>query len=298
MYDIIIIGAGVAGLTSAIYSLRANKKVLILEKQSYGGQIIKANNVKNYPGYSSISGFDLATMMYQQVKELEGEFKFEEVIKITPSKEVVTTKNTYQARSIIIASGVASRKLNLVQEEKLIGKGVSYCATCDGNFYKGQEVMVVGGGNTALEDVLYLSDLCKKVILVHRRDNFRADESLVDSIRKKENIEIIYNSIVEKVNGTEKLESVEVFNSITKEKKTIPVAGLFVAVGQIPNNKKMEGLLELDENGYILADEDCHTNIEGIFAAGDIRKKSLRQLVTATSDGAVAATEAIKYLKS
>lgn len=297
MYDIIIIGAGIAGLTSAIYSLNANKKVLILEKSSYGGQIINSSLVDNYPGVPKTNGFDLATAIYNQVLDLGGNIKYEEVIQITKDKKVITSKETYQAKAIIIATGLISRRLKIENEDKYVGKGISYCATCDGNFYKGKDVMVVGGGNTAIEEANYLSNICHKVYLVHRRDEFRSNSTLLETIRNKSNIKIIYNSKINGLNGDVLLESVDLIDK-DNHIQNIPISGLFIAIGKDPNNERFQDFLELTTNGYIKADDDCKTNIDGIFAAGDVRNKKLRQLVTAASDGAIAATEAVKYINS
>ena len=294
MYDIIIIGAGVAGLTSAIYSLNASKKILVLEKQNYGGQIINSSLVDNYPGLPNTNGFDLATSIYNQAIDLGCEIKYEEVTKITKDKEIITTKNKYKAKAIIIATGLISKKLEVENEDKLIGKGISYCATCDGNFYKDKDVMVVGGGNTAIEEVNYLSNICNKVYLVHRRDEFRSNSNLLEKIKNKSNVEIIYNSKVNKINGTNLLESVDLIDN-SHNIKNIPVSGLFVAIGKTPNNERFKDLIELTGDGYIKSDNNCSTNIEGIFVAGDVKDKKVRQLVTATSDGAIAAIEAISY---
>ena len=296
MYDIIIIGSGIAGLTSAIYALNNKRKVLILESQTYGGQIINSNIINNYPGFLEISGFDLMTNIYNQVKNLGGVIKYEEVLEITKNKKVITKNETYEAKSIIISTGLSPRKLNLENEDKFIGKGISYCATCDGSFYKDKVVMVVGGGNTAIEDVIYLSNICKKVYLVYRRKELRKDVNLTEKVKRLSNVEIIYNSNIEKLNGDESLKSVDIINKDTVKITNIIIDGLFVAIGKIPSGNIFKDLLNVTENGYIITDEDCHTNIDGIYAAGDIRKKRLRQLVTAASDGAIAAIEAIKYI--
>ena len=298
MYDIIIVGAGPAGLTAAIYARRALKKTLVLEALSYGGQIINTLNIENYPASPHISGYDLATNMYNQAKELDTEFIFEKAVEIKKEKDIITintTKNTYQAKAVILATGADNRKLGLEKEEEWIGKGISYCATCDGNFYKNKEVAIVGGGNTAIEDAIFLSNIAKKVYLIHRRDTFRANDAEVEICKKQKNIEFIYNSNIIKLLGTDKLEAIEVENN-QKERKTIQVSGLFIAIGKVPENENFKDIIKLDENGYIKATENCHTNVEGIFVAGDNRTKELRQLVTATSDGATSATEAIKYL--
>ena len=298
MYDIIIIGAGPAGLTAAIYGKRALKKVLVLEALSYGGQIINTLDIENYPAAAHISGFDFATNLYNQAKELGTEIKFEKVTNIIDNddiKKVVTSKGEYETKTIIIATGADNRKLGLENEDKLIGKGISYCATCDGNFFKGKDVAVVGGGNTALEDTLYLTDLVNKVYLIHRRDEFRGDPTIVEKLKEKENVEFVYNSNVTKLISNDKLEGVEITNKDGSTKE-LSVSGLFVAIGKVPENENFKEIINLDESGYIIAGEDCHTNREGIFVAGDNRVKELRQLVTATSDGAIAATEAVKYI--
>ena len=300
MYDIIIVGAGPAGLTAAIYAKRASKKVLVLEAKSYGGKIINALEIDNYPAEKGISGFDFATKLYNQAKELGAEIKFEKVVEIKDSgneKEVISVDNTYKTKTIILATGSENRKLGLENEDSLIGKGISYCATCDGMFYKNKDVAVVGGGNTALDDALYLSDIVNKVYLIHRRDEFRADQSIINKVREKNNIEIIYNSSVTKLNGNENLESIEV-NDINNNTNIIMVSGMFIAIGQVPENENFSKVINLDEFGYVIAKEDCHTNILGIFASGDNRTKNLRQLVTATADGAMAATEAVKYINN
>lgn len=300
MYDIIIIGAGPAGLTAAIYAKRASKNVLVLEAKSYGGQIINTLDIENYPVEAHISGFDFATKLYNQTKELGAEIKFEKVVDINDKgqvKEVITTKNTYTSKAVIIATGSENRKLGIEKEDELIGKGISYCATCDGAFFRKKNVAVVGGGNTALEDALYLSDLVNKVYLIHRRDEFRGEESTVRRLKEKENIEFVYNSNVTKLNANERLESIEVTNK-DGSTRTIEIDGLFVAVGRIPENENFAKLINLDNSGYIIANEDCKTNVAGIFVAGDNRAKEVRQLVTATSDGAIAATAAIKYINN
>ena len=298
MYDIIIVGAGPAGLTAAIYGNRAHKKVLVLEAEAYGGQIITTSNIENYPACPNISGYDFATTLYNQVKDLGAEVKFEKAIDIKDCKdykEVITTKKTYQAKAVILATGSDNRKLGIPKEDEFVGKGISYCATCDGNFFKNKVVAVIGGGNTALQEALYLTDVAKTVYLIHRRDEFRAESALVRKLKKKDNINFIYNSNVTKLNGKTKLESIEITNT-DNEVQTIKLSGLFVAVGRIPENQNFSKLIQLDENGYALASENCHTNVEGIFVAGDNRVKLVRQLVTAEADGAVAALEAVKYL--
>lgn len=300
MYDIIIIGAGPAGLTAAVYARRALKNTLVLEAVSYGGQIINTLDIENYPTEEHISGFDFATKLYNQAKNLGTEVKFEKVVEIIDKneyKEVITTKNNYQAKSVIIATGADNRKLGIENEKELTGKGISYCATCDGAFYRKKDVAVVGGGNTAIEDALYLSDIVNKVYLIHRRDKFRADETLIEKLADKKNIEYLYNSSVTKLIGDEKLEKIEVTDN-NNSIQELNISGLFIAIGKVPENENFAKLVEINENGYIIADETCNTNTPGIFVAGDTRVKQLRQLVTATSDGAIAATEAIKFINN
>ena len=297
MYDIIIIGAGPAGLTAAIYAKRARKKVLVLEAEAYGGQIINTLNIENYPAAPHIDGYTFATNTYNQAIELGAEVKFEKVINLENGnvKKVITTSNTYETKSIIIATGCGIKKLNLDNEDKFIGRGISYCATCDGAFYKGKEVAIVGGGNTALEDALYLSDIASKVYLIHRRDSFRGEDDYYEKLKLKDNVEFIFNSNVAKLFGNDYLEAIEIIDK-ENNKNNVSISGLFVAIGRIPENANFSKLIDINESGYVNANENCKTNIEGIFVAGDCRVKTLRQLVTATSDGAVAATEAIKYI--
>lgn len=296
MYDIIIVGAGPAGLTAAIYALRAKKKVLIFEAKSYGGQITTAALVENYPGLESISGFDFATNLYNQVLKLGAEIKFETVLKIEEGNKVTTKKGEYEAKAIILATGADKKKLNLAKEEMFAGRGISYCATCDGSFYKDKVVAVVGGGNAALEDALYLADLASKVYLIHRRDEFRADQ-YVKELEEKGNVEFIYDSNVVNFNGTNKLESIDIQNK-DGEVTTLAVDGLFVAVGQEPKNQIFANIIDLDEAGYIKTEDGVHTSKPKIYVAGDARPKMLKQLVTATSDGAIAATTAIKEMNA
>ena len=300
MYDIIIIGAGPAGMTAAIYARRAAKSVLVLEATGYGGQIINTPDIENYPVEAHISGFDFATKVYEQAKALGAEFVFEKAVGIEDSgaeKTVITTKNRYTGRAVILATGSENRKLGLENEDALVGRGVSYCATCDGAFYRKKTVAVVGGGNTALEDALYLSDLAETVYLIHRRDQFRGEESTVARLKERENIRFVYNSTVTKLNAEKKLQSIEVTNK-DGTVSTIEVNGLFIAVGRIPENQNFASVMDLDESGYAIAAENCRTKTPGIYVAGDNRVKDVRQLVTATADGAVAATEAIKYIST
>ena len=309
MYDIIIIGAGPSGMSAALYALRANKKVLLLEKECFGGQIINASNIENYPALSNVSGYDFATNLYNQIKSLGVILKYEEVLEVTDKKEVITRKDTYKGKNIIIATGLKKRKLNLENEDKLLGSGISYCATCDGNFYKNKNVGVVGGGNTALEDALYLSNIASKVYLIHRRDNFRGEKKLISEVKEKNNIELILNSNITKIIGEDKLNSIEITDNrnnisrleITDNRNNISrleIDGLFIAIGNIPDNNRFKNIIDLDENGYIIANTNLKTKTDNIYVAGDTRVKTLRQLVTATADGAIAATEITKEMEN
>lgn len=296
MYDVIIIGAGPAGLTAAIYALMANKKVLIFEARSYGGQIVNAGVIKNYPGLPGISGFEFATKLYDQVKSLGGEIKFETVIRIEKDKSVITKKGTYNAKAIIVATGASKRKLKTENEEKYIGRGVSYCATCDGNLYKGKNVAVVGSGKTAIEDAIYLSDIVNKVYLINNKEEFNVDKIYLDKLKGIKNIEILLNYSVVRINGDKKVSSIDIVDNKSIQKQ-IEVEGIFIAVGQEPQNDIFSNILELDEKGYIKTEDGVHTNVDKIYVAGDNKKKLLKQLVTAESDGAIAATVAIKEME-
>ena len=299
MFDIVIVGAGTAGLSAAIYGVRAGKSVLVLEGSSYGGQIINTPEIENYPGIKHVSGYEFATSLYEQATELGAEVKFEKVLKIEnfeTGKTVITEEETYQTRSIILATGAKNRTLGIEREEELIGRGVSYCATCDGAFFRGKDVAVNGGGSTALEDAIFLSAYCNKVYVIHRRDTFRGEEKLLKSLEKKENVVFILNSKVVGLDGTDKLESIQVFDNNTSNISTINVSGLFIAIGQVPENIIFSNLVQLDQGGYIVALENCKTNVDGIFAAGDTRTKAVRQLTTAASDGAIAALGACEYI--
>lgn len=299
MYDIIIVGAGPAGMTAAIYSSIARKKVLILEKSVYGGQIVTADKIKNYPGFEEISGFDFATKLYNQLTNFEVDVKFEEVIEIKNKdsyKEVKTNKDSYKSNAIIIATGAQNRKLGLKNEDKLIGKGISYCSACDGVFFKNKIVAIVGGGNSAIDDALYLSEIAKKVYLIYRQKEFKTDSINLDILKQKENVEFILNSNVVDLYGNNKLESILVKNNDTLDEDKLNIDGLFIAIGHIPVSGMCNNLIDTDKRGYVIANEDCTTNIDGIFVAGDVRVKQIRQLTTACSDGTVAAINACKYI--
>lgn len=294
MYDLIIVGAGPAGLTAALYALRANKKVLLLESKCYGGQIINAYKIENYPGIIDISGFEYATNLYNQVKKLGLEMRIETVTHIDSDKTVITNKDKYKAKAIILATGCENRKLELENEDKFIGKGISYCATCDGNFYKNKIVAVVGGGNVALEDALYLSNLAHKVYLIHRNEIFKGENKYLEELKLKDNVEILLNSKIKKINGNDKLESIDIENN--SNIKNILIDGLFVAIGEKPKNEIFSNIINLDKNGYIISEDGVHTNANGIYVAGDARNKNLRQLTTAVADGSIAASTALKEM--
>lgn len=300
-YDIIIVGAGAAGMTAAIYGVRSGKSILLIEEKMYGGQIINTPQVENYPGIETISGASFATNLYNQAKGLGAEYlsgKVTEIKDCGDTKEVTVNDNSYKAESVIIATGARNRTLNVPGEIELTGKGVSYCATCDGMFFRNRDVAVVGGGNTALEDALFLSDYCNKVYIIHRRDTFRGEKQLEESLRAKENVVFLLNRVVEEIQGKETLESIIVKEKDGDKSDKISINGLFIAVGQVPDNDVFSNIVELDEYGYIAAGEDCKTNCEGVYAAGDCRTKSIRQLTTATSDGAVAALGACSYINT
>lgn len=294
MYDAVIIGGGTAGMTAGIYLAGRGKTAVVLERSSYGGQIINALNVENYPGIKSISGFDFATQMYEQLLAGGGSLEFGDVKEIRVnknSKTVVTEDAEYECERVIIASGASNRKLGIEGEEALVGRGISYCATCDGGFFKGKTVAVVGGGNTALDDGVYLADICERVYIIHRRDSFRGEQKTVDELRAKSNVEFVLNAVTDSLISGEdnKLRGVVVRDKVGGELRELRVDGLIVAVGQVPNTEFVKGLVDMDEYGYIKAGEDCRTSVDGIYAAGDCRTKELRQLCTAAADGAASA---------
>lgn len=298
MYDIIIVGGGPAGMTAAIYGANARKKVLILEKDSMGGQILKTNKIKNYPGFEEISGFDYSNNLFNQVKKLGVEVKFEEVLKINKDKSIITNKSKYNAGAIIIATGSKNKTLNILNEDKFLGKGISYCATCDGMFFKGKNVAIVGGGNSSISEALYLSNIVKNLYVIYRQKEFKFDSIDLETLKKKDNVTFIFNSTVSKLNGNEFIEGITVRNSEDNNESDISVDGLFISIGFTPLSSLCEEILELSDNGYILSNEECTTNIDGVFVAGDVRKKSVRQLTTACSDGTIAAIKAYNYLNN
>ena len=292
MYDTIIVGGGPAGLTSAIYLRRANKNVLVIEANVCGGQIVNAKDIENYPGYEHISGFDFSENLRKQAVNLGAEIKYETVLKVDEDKTVYTSNNTYKAKSIILAIGSKNRKLGIANEEKFDGKGVSYCATCDGNFYKNKDVAVIGGGNTALDDILYLSDIANHVYGIVRKDTYKGELKELEEIIKRDNVTILYNSVVTELIGNETLERIMI-----NGEEEINVSGVFVAIGQEPNNMMFKNVVDIDDKGYIITTEEVKTKTKGIYVAGDAREKMLRQLTTATADGALAATYAIKEME-
>ena len=300
MYDLIIVGAGTAGLSAAIYGVRAGKCVLLLEEKVYGGQIISASAVENYPGIRHISGYEFAEELHRQATELGAELKYEKVREIRKHSGFMTVKTgrgAYDCRAVILATGAKNRQLQVEREKELTGAGVSYCATCDGAFCKGKNAAVVGGGNTALEDAVFLSGYCQKVYLIHRRKEFRGEERLIQTLRGKENVELMLESQVVRLNGERHLESVVVRNDRTGKERELSVTALFIAIGQVPDNRAFADLVSLDAYGYIEAGEDCRTSSEGIFAAGDCRTKTVRQLATAAAAGAAAAVAACSYIQ-
>ena len=298
MYDTIIIGAGPAGLTAGIYARRGGLKTVIIEKQSVGGQAQTAADIQNYPGIPSTSGFDLCYAMMNQCTTFGADFVFDTISQINLDGEVkkvtLASGAEIEGKTVIIASGASARKLGVENENEFIGKGVSYCATCDGAFFKGKTVAVIGGGNTAAEDALYLEKLAKKVYLVHRRDALRADKILCDRLEKS-GVSIIWDSVVESLSGEDKIAQVTLKNVKNDALTPLSVDGVFVAIGEIPNSQLFENV-EKTPSGYIVTNDVMRTNIHGVYAVGDVREKSLRQVVTACADGAIAADDIIKSL--
>lgn len=298
-FDVVIVGAGTAGLSAAIYAVRAGKSALVLEAASYGGQIINTPEVANYPGIKNISGFEFATDLYEQATSLGAKVVYEKVTGIKNlgnTKVVVTGSNEYECKAVILATGAKNRPLGLANEKEWIGQGISYCATCDGAFFKNKVVAVAGGGNTALEDAAYLANYCSKVYVIHRRDQFRGEEHELQSLKAKENVEFILNTNIVELLGTDGLEGLRLKNNVTNEECTLSVNGLFIAIGQMPDNIPFSNLVEISDQGYIVASENCQTNEAGIFTAGDCRTKTVRQLTTAAADGAIAALGACDYI--
>lgn len=301
MYDVLVIGSGISGMTAAIYCLRAGLNIAIIEKSIYGGQMSITNEIENYPGINKISGFELSQSIYEQVKNLGGKFVFDEIKSVDLKGDIKilkSSKNIYKSKVLIISVGIKRRNLGCKGETEFTGKGISYCATCDGAFFKNKNVIVVGGGNTALEDALYLSNICKKVTMVVRKPHFRGEKALINSVLSKPNIETKMEHIVEEIIGDNSVNSVRLKNTSNQEAYIIPINGIFIAIGYEPDNKIFLDQIELTPQGYFKSDETCKTNLEAVYVAGDCRDKSIRQLVTAASDGVVSANQAISYLNS
>ncbi|WFR57825.1 thioredoxin-disulfide reductase [Anaerocolumna sp. AGMB13025] len=303
IYDVIIIGSGPAGLAAALYAGRAELDTIIIEKAPMsGGQIINTYEVDNYPGIPGISGFELGTKFREHCDRMDMKFITGEVInfRVEDGLKIITLDNdtVYKSKTAIIATGANPRKLGVKGEERLAGMGVSYCATCDGAFFRNKVTAVIGGGDVAVEDAIFLARLCKKVYVIHRRDEFRAARSYINKLVSMENVEIIWDSVVDEIAGKEQVENITVKNLKTANSTELPVDGVFIAVGNIPNSSVYKTAIEADPSGYLIAGESCETNIPGVFAAGDVRTKELRQIITAASDGANSITGVEKYLNT
>ncbi len=297
MYDIAIIGAGPAGLTSAIYATRADKKVVVIEKETFGGQITKSPKVENYPGFVEMSGNEFAEKLIEQTTALGADIELDTVKEIKKNDRFFTVVCEYQsfdAKSVIIAAGSKHRTLGIAKEEEFTGKGVSYCAVCDGPFYKGCDIAVIGGGNSALQEIVKLSEYCKSVTVVQNLDFLTGEKKLQNIIAEKKNVRVICGATVDSLEGEDKLTGVTI-NKKDGTKETLNVEGVFVAIGQCPENEAFKNVAELDDRGFIIASEDCCTKTPGVFVAGDCRTKNIRQIVTATGDGATAAVNACRF---
>ncbi len=299
MLDVALIGAGTAGLTAGIYVQRAGKQAVCFEQNVYGGQIVNSPAIENYPGFEEISGYDYVNRLYEQATKLGMEYKNEKILSVEqlPSGFLLKTETgSYEAKTVILATGAKRRQLGVPGEERLSGRGVSYCATCDGMFYRKKETIICGGGNTALDDAMFLSNYCAKVTLVHRRDGFRGDPKTLELLKEKENVEFLTNVTVNEILGEDRVTGLSFTRKDTGETGTVSAQGVFIAVGQIPDTDFVKTLVMTDEAGYVKAGEDTRTNVPGIFAAGDLRTKTVRQLTTAAADGTVAALAAVEYL--
>lgn len=301
MYDIIIVGAGPAGLTAAIYARRAGKTVLVLEKETFGGQITFSPKVENYPGFQALSGTELADKMTEQMLALGAEAEPATVVGIRDAgytKYVMTDTGEYEAKSVIIATGSRHRRLGLPREEELIGHGISFCAVCDGSFYAGRTVAVIGGGNTALQEAMLLSEICRHVYIIQNLPKLTGEGQLCEAVVARKNVTILYRSVVEEYIGEPELSGLLVRKTEDDTQARIAVDGVFVAIGQVPENEAFADMVTLDKHGYVVSDEHCLTGKAGIFVAGDCRTKEIRQVTTATADGAVAALAAVRYIDS
>lgn len=300
MYDLLIIGSGPAGLGAAIYGVRAGLNLAVIDRSPIsGGQVLTTYEVDNYLGMPGISGSDISERFREHADKLGVSFltaDVESVEDLGEKKIIHTDEGDFEAKTVILATGATHAMLGVEGEMKLAGMGVSYCATCDGAFFRGRTVAVVGGGDVAVEDAIFLAGICKKVYLIHRRDELRAADSLQKKLMSLPNVEILWNSEVSKIQGEDMVESLVLHQNQTQEERILEVNGVFIAVGILPNTEKFQGLADMDEKGYILADEDCVTSAPGIFAAGDIRKKALRQIITAVADGANAVNSVQSYL--
>lgn len=302
IYDIAIIGGGAAGLSAAIYAMRAGMNTVVFEGTGFGGQVNFTSEVDNYLGIQNISGPELADRMRTHAESFGCEFKTEGIREIKdasrPVKKLITRKNVYEAKTVILATGAKPRKLGVQGEDELSGAGVSYCATCDGAFAKDKTVAVIGGGNTAFEDALYLAALCSKVYIVNRSQKFRADKMLIDKAYANPKIEIITEQKVEKIQGTSSVSSLVLSHSISGKMSVLDVNAVFIAIGRIPESKLYDGIATLETDGSVRCDERMCVGVPGIYAAGDVRNTPLRQIITAAADGAVAATSAVNYINS
>lgn len=301
MYDIIVIGAGPAGLTAALYALRADKTVLVLEKGTFGGQITYSPQIENYPGFATMSGNEFAEKLVDQILSQGAEVEMETVTEIRDNgatKTVITEEGEHEAKAVIIATGVKHRQTGLPKENELVGEGISYCAVCDGAFFKGQTVAVLGGGNSALQEAVLLSEGCEKVYVIQNLDFFTGEARLVEKLKEKANVEFIMGTVITEFIGDKSLEGLKLKKEADGSESELKVDGLFVAIGLIPNNKAFADIAGLDEWGYIDSDESCVTKTAGVFVAGDCRKKQIRQITTAAADGSVAALAACRYIDS
>ncbi len=298
MYDVTVVGAGPAGMTAAIYALRFGKSVLVIEKNTFGGQITFSPKVENYPGYKEMSGNEFADKLMDQVMSLGGEIELDEVTEVVPGDNFTVkclSGAEFESRTVIIAAGSKHRQLGLENENELVGNGISYCAVCDGAFYKGKKVAVIGGGNTALQEAVMLSDICESVTIVQNLPTLTGEKKLAEILESKDNVSMIFSSTVTALEGDSELTGIRIKDADGNE-QTLTLDGIFVAIGQAPENKPFENLCDLNDYGYINADESCLLSTPGVFVAGDCRTKSVRQIATAVGDGAVAAVNACKYI--